>query len=114
MSTRFGEVMETYVSEEDTDAPYTQEEDGRVVLWVKAASSPHRVSGSILKNIQEGHTVSARAIGAGAVNQALKGCAIARQVCAKENRDLFVMPAFESINIEGQQRTAMSLHVTVV
>lgn len=105
--------MDTAAPAADATEPFAQHENGSVVLWVKAASSPHKVSGAVLKFIAEGCDVSARAIGAGSVNQALKGCAIARQVCNKEGRELQLRPSFETVSIEGNERTAMMLAIHV-
>lgn len=86
---------------------------GGIVLLASASSPPSRVSGAILKNLQEGLNVSVRAIGAGSVNQAVKGCAIARQVYVNEGRELHVSPAFETVMVDGNERTAMVLAVSV-
>ena len=50
-------------------------------------------------------------IGAGALNQAIKAIAIARGFVAPIGIELFCIPAFMELMIDGQQRTAIKLIV---
>ena len=50
-----------------------------------------------------------QAIGAGALNQAVKAVAIARGFVAPHGVDLICIPAFTDIVIDGEERTAMKL-----
>ena len=50
-------------------------------------------------------------IGAGALNQAIKAIAIARGFVAPIGIELFCIPAFMELTIDGQQRTAIKLIV---
>lgn len=52
-----------------------------------------------------------QAIGAGAINQAVKAVAIARGFVAPSGMDLVCIPAFTDIEIDGQERTAIKLIV---
>ena len=52
-----------------------------------------------------------QAIGAGAVNQAIKAIAIARGFVAPSGIDLVCIPAFVDLQIEGEERTAIKLIV---
>ena len=52
-----------------------------------------------------------RAIGAGAVNQAIKAMAIARGFVAPSGLDLICIPAFIDIEIDGEERTAIKIIV---
>ena len=52
-----------------------------------------------------------QAIGAGALNQAIKSIAIARGFVAPGGIDLVCVPAFTDIEIEGEERTAIKLIV---
>ena len=52
-----------------------------------------------------------QAVGAGALNQAVKAVAIARGFVAPHGIDLICIPAFTVIEIDGVQRTAMKLIV---
>ena len=53
-----------------------------------------------------------QAIGAGALNQAIKAIAIARGFVAPHGMDLVCVPAFIDIVIDGEERTAIKLLVT--
>lgn len=68
-----------------------------------------KVATSIVKNMQEGKLVEAVAIGAAAVNQALKAVAIARGLVAPCGWDLVVSPGFRDLMIEGETKTGLVL-----
>lgn len=84
-----------------------------VTLKVAGGSNPHSVGGSIAKNIQEGKDVVISAIGAGAVNQAMKAVAIARSFSAQSGKDLLLRVGFEDVIIDNEQKTAMKFVVVV-
>ena len=50
-----------------------------------------------------------QAIGAGALNQAVKAIAIARGFVAPSGKNLVCIPAFTDISIDGEERTAIKL-----
>ncbi len=52
-----------------------------------------------------------QAVGAGALNQAVKAVAIARGFVAPSGSDLICSPAFTDIVISGEDRTAIKLLV---
>ena len=52
-----------------------------------------------------------QAVGAGALNQAVKAIAIARGFVAPHGIDLVCVPAFADIEIDGEERTAIKLIV---
>ena len=52
-----------------------------------------------------------QAIGAGAINQAIKAIAIARGFVAPSGIDLAFVPAFQEISINNEDRTAIKLIV---
>jgi stage V sporulation protein S len=52
-----------------------------------------------------------QAVGAGALNQAVKAIAIARGFVAPGGADLICAPAFTDIEINGEGRTALKLLV---
>jgi stage V sporulation protein S len=62
---------------------------------VKANGDPGKIAGSIAHAIQEGRQVSVRAIGASAVNQALKACIVARGYVAPKGMNLSIIPGFD-------------------
>src|SRR5690606_34483353 len=81
------------------------------VLKVSARSRSTAVAGAIAGVIREGQPAEVQAIGAGAVNQAIKAVAIARGYLAENNIDIVCVPSFVEIDIEGQERTAVKLTV---
>jgi stage V sporulation protein S len=79
------------------------------VLKVSAKSSPNSVAGALAGVIREKGTAELKAIGAGAINQAVKAIAIARGFVAPSGVDLVCIPAFTDVIIEGEERTAIKL-----
>ncbi|MEG1779164.1 MAG: stage V sporulation protein S [Oscillospiraceae bacterium] len=83
------------------------------VLKVSSKSNPVSVAGAIAGIIREKSIVEVQGIGAGAVNQALKSIAVARGYVAPAGMDLICTPAFSTVEIEGETRTAMKLIVEI-
>ncbi len=81
------------------------------VLKVSAQSSPKSVAGALAAVIREHGVAELQAVGAGAVNQAVKAVAIARGYVAPNGLDLVVVPAFAEIQIDGTDRTAIKFIV---
>ena len=81
------------------------------VLRVSASSRPKAVAGALAAVLREDGAAEVQAIGAGAVNQAVKAIAITRGYVAPNGIDLVVIPAFTDIEIDGQQRTAIKFIV---
>lgn len=81
------------------------------VLRVAAQSSPKSVAGALTGILKEEGFVELQAVGAGAVNQAVKAIAIARGYIAPNGIDIVMIPAFVEINIDGEERTAIKFIV---
>ena len=81
------------------------------VLKVSTKSNPNSVAGALAAIIKERNTVEIQAVGAGAINQAVKAIAIARGFVAPGGIDLVCVPAFTDIQIDGEERTAIKLIV---
>ncbi len=81
------------------------------VLRVSARSVPNMVAGAIAGSVRERGYVEIQAVGAGALNQAVKSVAIARGYVAPTGMDLICIPAFANVDINGEQRTALKLIV---
>lgn len=81
------------------------------VLKVSANSTPNAVAGALAGVLREKGSAEIQAIGAGALNQAIKAVAIARGFVAPSGMDLICIPAFTDIQIDGEERTAMKLIV---
>ena len=78
---------------------------------VSAKSNPNSVAGALAGVMREKGGAEIQAIGAGALNQAIKSVAIARGFVAPGGLDLVCVPAFTDIQIEGEERTAIKLIV---
>jgi stage V sporulation protein S len=81
------------------------------VLKVSAKSNPNAIAGAVAGVIREKGTAEIQAIGAGALNQAVKAVAIARGFVAPSGLELICIPAFTDIIIDGEERTAIKLIV---
>lgn len=81
------------------------------VLKVSTKSNPNSVAGALAAIIKEKNIAEIQAVGAGAINQAVKAIAIARGFVAPSGRDIVCIPAFTDIEIEGEERTAIKLIV---
>lgn len=77
------------------------------ILRVSANSSPNSVAGAIASVIRENGEAEVQAVGAGAVNQAVKAIAVARGYLAPVGIDLVCIPAFNNIVINEEERTGM-------
>ena len=80
-------------------------------LKVSSKSDPNKVAGALANVLREKKNVEIQAIGAGALNQAIKGIAIARGFVAPSGKNLVCTPAFSDITIDGEERTAIKLIV---
>jgi len=81
------------------------------VLKVSAKSRSTAVAGAIAGVIREIGHAEVQAIGAGAVNQAVKAIAIARGYLAEDGIDIVCVPSFTEVSISDQERTAVKLVV---
>jgi len=81
------------------------------VLKVSAKSNPNSVAGALAGVLRERGAAEIQAVGAGAINQAIKAVAIARGFVAPSGMDLVCIPAFTEISINGDERTAIRLIV---
>jgi stage V sporulation protein S len=81
------------------------------IVKVSSTSHPAAVAGAIAGIMRESGNVEVRAIGAGAINQAMKALTIARKYLVQDDLDLSVVPNFETLDINGEERTALRLSV---
>lgn len=79
------------------------------ILKISTKSNPNSVAGAIAGLIKEKGRAEMQAIGAGALNQAIKAIAIARGFVAPSGVDLVCIPAFAEVEVEGENRTGMKL-----
>jgi len=81
------------------------------IIKVAARSRATAVAGAIAGLMRERGRAEVQAIGAGAVNQAVKAVAIARGFLTLDGIDAICIPAFTEVEIEGKERTAIKLTV---
>ena len=81
------------------------------ILKVSSKSSPNSVAGAIAGLIKENGRVEMQAIGAGAINQAVKAVAIAKGFVAPTGVDLTCSPAFTDVSIGNEDKTGIKFIV---
>lgn len=81
------------------------------MLKVSSHSKPNAVAGALAGVIREKGAVEVQVIGAGALNQAIKGIAIARGFLAPSGIEITCIPSFKDILVDGEERTAINLLV---
>jgi len=80
-------------------------------LKVSSKSNPSSVAGALANVFKDCNNVEIQAVGAGAINQAIKAVAIARGFVAPSGKNLICIPAFSDITIDGEEKTAIKLIV---
>jgi stage V sporulation protein S len=81
------------------------------LIKVSAQSRSTAVAGAIAGVMREEGYAEIQAIGASAINQAVKAITIARSYLEQDNMDLAVVPSFIEVTIEGSERTAVRMAV---
>ncbi len=81
------------------------------IIKVKATSRTAAVAGAIAGVMREHKHAEVQAIGAGAVNQAVKAMVLARGYLAEDGMTVVFIPEFVDVDIEGKVRTAIKLTV---
>jgi stage V sporulation protein S len=81
------------------------------VIKVSARSRTAAVAGAIAGVIREAQRAEVQAIGAGAVNQAIKAIVIAKGYLAEEGMIVVCDPSFVEVAIDDQERTAIRILV---
>ncbi len=81
------------------------------IIKVSANSRSTSVAGAIAGVVREHGRADVQAIGAGAVNQAMKATAIARGYLLLDGINVVVIPSFSDVAIDGAERTAIRLAV---
>ena len=81
------------------------------VIRVAAQSRSTAVAGAIAGVIREHGRADVQAIGAGAVNQAVKAAAIATGFLALDGLEIVCIPGFADVEIGGQERTAIRIAI---
>ena len=69
--------------------------------------------GAVAGVIREHKHADIQAIGAGAVNQAVKALVLAKGYLAEDGLSIYCIPEFVDVDIEGKVRTAIKLVVDI-
>ena len=83
------------------------------LIKVSATSRTAAVAGAIAGIVREHHRAEVQAIGAGAVNQAMKALILATGYLRLDGIDIHCVPEFAEVTIEDKVRTAIKLVVEV-
>jgi stage V sporulation protein S len=95
-------------------APFFSRFEGRIVMdtiKVSANSRTSAVAGAIAGVVREHKRADVQAIGAGAVNQAVKALVLASGYLREDGIAVVCMPEFVDVEIDGKVRTAIKLVV---
>lgn len=84
------------------------------ILKVSSKSEPSKVAGAIALTLKEQTCVWMIAIGAGAVNQAIKAVTVARGFVAPSGKELAVIPSFEEVLVDGKEKSSVKMKVIVL
>lgn len=83
------------------------------VIKVSGSSRTSAVAGAIAGVFRENKRAEVQAIGAGAVNQAIKALILARGYLKEDGYDVICAPEFADVDIDGKVRTAIKLVVVL-
>jgi len=90
----------------------THKEHGHIdIIKVAASSRTSAVAGAIAGVIREHQRADVQAIGASAVNQAVKALALAKGYLAEDGYEIICIPNFVDVEIDGKLRTAIKFSV---
>ena len=81
------------------------------ILKISSKSNPNSVAGAIAGLVKESSKAEMQAIGAGAINQAVKAVAIAKGFVAPSGMDLVCSPAFTEVTIDNEDKTGIKFTI---
>lgn len=79
------------------------------IIKVSGTSRTSAVAGAIAGVFRENKRAEIQAIGAGAVNQAVKALVLAKGYLAEDGYDVIFLPEFVDVEIDDKVRTAIKL-----
>ncbi len=82
-------------------------------IKVSSRSVPKAVAGAIAAAVRENGKAEVQAVGAGAVNQAVKAIAITRVFFSEENSEIICIPCFSELEVNGEEKTGISFIVEI-
>lgn len=83
------------------------------LLRVKGSSSPISLASVIAHGVYEGKQIALRAIGAAAVNQAMKATAIAQSYVGAKGMRILLIPGFADVEMDDGTVTALVFRLKV-
>lgn len=81
------------------------------IIKVSGSSRTSAVAGAIAGIFRENKIVEIQAIGAGAVNQAVKALVLAKGYLAEDGFEVIFIPSFTEVIINDNERTAVQIIV---
>jgi stage V sporulation protein S len=81
------------------------------IIKVSGTSRTSAVAGAIAGVVRENKKAEVQAIGASAINQAVKAMALARTYLSNDGYNIIVIPEFVDVQIEDMVRTAIKFSV---
>ena len=81
------------------------------IIKVSGTSRTSAVAGAIAGVVREYKRAEVQAIGASAINQAVKAMALARSYLSNDGYDIIIIPEFVDVQIEDKIRTAIKFTV---
>jgi stage V sporulation protein S len=107
-------IKETYIPsvvEYDQYIPRLRRDASVDIIKVSGTSRTSAVAGAIAGVVREHKRAEVQAIGASAINQAVKALALARGYLSNDGLDIICMPEFVDVQIEDKVRTAIKFVV---
>ena len=83
------------------------------VIKVRAVSRTAAVAGAIAGIFRDNKHAEVQAIGAGAVNQAVKAMVLAKNFLAQDGIEVVFTPEFVNVEIDGKVRTAIKFVIDI-
>lgn len=91
--------------------PIEVKESGPDVIRVAASSRTAAVAGAIAGIMRDYNHAEVQAIGASAINQAVKAMTLAKDFLSQEGVHIAFVPEFVDVEINGQVRTSVKFSV---
>lgn len=81
---------------------------------IAAETKTKAAAGAIAGLLREGHTLEVCAIGTKAINQMVKGLALAREFMADDGSELYAFPEFRKVEfVNGEDKTGVAIKFVV-
>lgn len=88
--------------------------EDRILLKVSNETPALRLGNAILKSLEENNKITLRAIGNVAVNQAVKGIAIANKFAKEKDKNIVFIPYISKVEFESGIKEAIEFDIEEV